>query len=78
VSTELCDDVQGERQRLYAEWQEANARAAALIRESSVGAPRGPLLAHLQAEEARATSLVLRFRRLDSETFADAQRTAIS
>jgi hypothetical protein len=78
VSTEYSNDVLGERQRLYAEWQDANARAAALIRESSSGAPKGPLLAHLQAEEAKATSLVVRYRRLDSQIFANGLHVALS
>jgi len=79
VSTEISSYMPSERQQVYEAWQDANARAAALIRESATEAPKGLLLAQIQAEEAKAASLVVRYRRLtDSETGVDARRLATS
>jgi hypothetical protein len=57
-----------ERTRLYADWQAANATAAALLRTPSKTLSDDQLAARFAQAEARASSIVLRYQALASQS----------
>lgn len=63
MSTDLADTVGAELARLYAEWEEANATAAAILNNRTHGKPLGGYrLEEFQKAEARTAALVARYQ----------------
>jgi len=61
MPVEVAENVAAELARLYAEWEAANHRAAAVLKQHPGADLKGEALEALAAAEASAASIVRRF-----------------